>query len=122
MPAKQAPMNFFFVEGKPAVRLTISGTEHNAFLDTGSPRHVVSKSVIEAGAATFNREANYGNFTYKIYDLEYDRVLNLEGVSLETADYGFTVSKDYNIDILLGSFLGGELHYDLRNRIVTLRE
>lgn len=122
LPEQEASMNFLFAEGKPAIRVIIGDTLRNAFLDTGSPRHVVPESIIEAEDATFNREAKYGSFTYGIYDLEHDQLLNLERVILETADYGFTASEDYDINILLGSFLGRELHFDLRNRIVTLRE
>lgn len=121
LPASDAKANFYFAEGKPAIRYQLGGKSYKAFLDTGSPRHVVPKSFIEANQAVFNREAKYGSFTYKIYDLTYDRLLNLEDVVLETADYGFSWSKQFGINTLFGSFLGRELYFDLRNRVVELR-
>ena len=119
--ADSAPPNFCFVGETPAISYRWNGKKENAYLDTGSPRHVMPKRQLAEGKAEFAREATYGNFTYRIYEAKYDQVLNLKNAVFETADYGFSVNPDFAIRTLFGSFKEHVLFFDLRNRRDSLK-
>jgi len=113
--------NFMMADAKPAVEFKLSGKTQTAFVDTGSPRHVLPDQFITEDNSYFKKKGNYGDFQYDIFYVKYDKVLNQKHIWLDTADYGgFEVSDTFNIDGLFGSFLGRTLAFDFRNRRVEI--
>lgn len=121
LPKASENPNFCFVKETPAITYQWKGQKLSAYLDTGSPRHVLPKSQLMEADADFNREASYGQFTYGIYNARFDRILNLTNVTMEAADYGFPVNPDFGIYTLFGSFKDHVLFFDLRNRRASLQ-
>jgi len=116
-----ATPNFIMADAKPAVEFKLSGKTHTAFVDTGSPRHVLPNEFITESNSYFKKKGNYGDFQYDIFYVKYDQVLNQKDIWLDTADYGgFKVSDFFKIDALFGSFLGRTLAFDFRNRRVEV--
>jgi hypothetical protein len=119
---EDARPNFMMADAKPAVEFKLSGKTLTAFLDTGSPRHVLPDKLITEDNSYFKEKGNYGDFQYDIFYVKYDQVLNQDDVWLDTADYGgFQVSELFKIDALFGSFLGRTLAFDFRNRQASIR-
>lgn len=119
---EDATPNFMMADAKPAVEFKLSDKLHTAFLDTGSPRHVLPDELITEDNSYFKEKGNYGDFQYDIFYVKYDQVLNQDDVWLDAADYGgFGVSEFFNIDGLFGSFLGKTLAFDFRNRQASIR-
>ena len=122
LPKKNVKPNFMMADAKPAIKFKLSGKRHTAFLDTGSPRHVLPDELITDNNSYFKEKGNYGDFQYDIFYVKYDQVLNQDDIWLDTADYGgFEVSEFFKIDALFGSFLGRTLAFDFRNRRASLR-
>jgi len=116
-----ATPNFMMADAKPAVEFKLSGKTQTAFVDTGSPRHVLPDELITEDNSYFKEKGNYGDFQYDIFYVKYDQVLNQKNIWLDTADYGgFNVSETFKIDALFGSFLGRTLAFDFRNRRVEI--
>ncbi|GAB4511288.1 MAG: hypothetical protein Tsb004_15500 [Allomuricauda sp.] len=114
--------NFIRVSGKPAIRFKIENTWKKAFLDTGSPKHVLTKDIIENSKVLNKREGSYGNFIYGLHTILVDELLNLSNTEIEFADYGGrVVDKTFNIKHLFGTFHDKNLSFDLKNRVVTLK-
>lgn len=122
LPEKSVKPNFMMAEAKPAVEFKLSGNRHTAYLDTGSPRHVLPDELITEDNSYFKKKGYYGDFEYEIFYVNYDRVLNREDIWLDLADYGgFSVSNTFEIDALFGSFLGRSLVFDFKNRRALIR-
>ncbi len=114
--------NFLHIEGKPAIRFLLAGQSYSAWIDTGSPRHVFTREMIDRAEIAKTREDRYGDYAYNVHTLTVDSVLNLSDVQLEAADYGRRSSSEArDISAHFGSFLGKNLAFDLRNRIVEIR-
>ena len=117
LPEKQVKPNFMMVDAKPAIEFTLSDNRYTAFLDTGSPRHVLPDKLITEDNSYFKEKSNYGDYEYDIFHVKYDKVLNQKDIWLDSADYGgFNVSDTFKIDALFGSFLGRTLTFDFKNR------
>ena len=122
LPELETTPNFMMADAKPAVEFELSGKTYTAFLDTGSPRHVLPDALITEDNSYYKEKGNYGDFKYDIFYVKYDQVLNQEDIWLDTADYGgFNVSETFKIDALFGSFLGRTLAFDFRNRRVEIK-
>ncbi len=114
--------NFMRVSGKPAIQFKVNNSWEKAFIDTGSPKHVLTKDVIKKSNVFEAREGNYGNFTYGLSTLLVDEILNLSNTELEFADYGGRiVDEKFNIVFLFGTFKDRNLSFDLKNRVVRLK-
>ncbi len=113
--------NFMRVSGKPAIQFELNSFKRKAFVDTGSPRHVLINDLVKGSEIIDSREASFGSRTYGLHTLKVDELLGLSEIELEFADYGFVVDEKFQITNLFGSFTDRNLSFDLKNRIVKLK-